>query len=59
MTTYTGYGQPPCGFCGNYHGPTCPLIKSIEYYPDGTIKRIEYARAEPEQKATDAAAGER
>jgi len=31
-----------CGHCGMYHGSVCPRIKAIEYYPNGTIKRIEY-----------------
>jgi hypothetical protein len=33
------------------HGPMCPRIKAIEYYPNGTVKRIEYrvAAAMPSQ----------
>jgi hypothetical protein len=31
-----------CGHCGMIHGGPCPRIKAIEYYPDGTVKRIEY-----------------
>lgn len=33
-----------CGHCGLWHGGIgiCPRIKGIEYYPDGTVKRIEY-----------------
>ncbi len=33
---------PPCGWCGRYHGPRCPIIKALEYHPDGSIKRVEY-----------------
>ena len=39
----TGGGvQEPCKFCGQWHGPLCPSVKAIEYYPDGAVKRIEY-----------------
>jgi hypothetical protein len=31
-----------CGHCGMIHGPICPRIKAVEYYPDGTVKRVEY-----------------
>jgi hypothetical protein len=31
-----------CGWCGMIHGPTCPRIKAIEYYPNGTVKRVEF-----------------
>ena len=31
-----------CQYCGGTHGPNCPIIKAIEYFPNGTIKRIEY-----------------
>jgi len=25
-----------------WHGPTCPRVKAIEYYPDGSVKRVEF-----------------
>lgn len=31
-----------CQYCGNYHGPTCPLVKAFEYHADGTLKRVEF-----------------
>jgi hypothetical protein len=31
-----------CGHCGLYHGAVCPRIRAIEYYPDGSLKRVEY-----------------
>jgi hypothetical protein len=34
--------EKKCEFCGTIHGPRCPSVKAIEYYPDGKIKRIEY-----------------
>ncbi len=30
-----------CEWCGQKHpGQACPLVKEIEYYPDGQIKRV-------------------
>ncbi len=29
-----------CKYCGKYHCSTCPRIESIEYYPNGTVKKI-------------------
>ena len=34
--------HPPCAHCGGWHACQCPRIKAIEYYPDGSIKRVEY-----------------
>ena len=32
-----------CGHCGLWHeGRVCPRVKAIDYYPDGTVKRVEY-----------------
>jgi hypothetical protein len=31
-----------CQWCAGYHIGTCSLVKAIEYYPDGTIKRVEF-----------------
>jgi hypothetical protein len=31
-----------CSYCGNIHGPRCPAVRSIEYYQDGTVKRVEF-----------------
>jgi len=36
-----------CPYCSDnnntvYHSGQCPRIKAIEYYPDGSIKRIEF-----------------
>ena len=37
-----------CPYCSNppnylaYHSGACPKVKSIEYYPDGTVKKIEF-----------------
>jgi hypothetical protein len=32
-----------CGHCGNWHpNAACPRIRAIEYYPDGTVKKVVY-----------------
>lgn len=36
-----------CPYCSSesvqvYHGGTCPRVKAIEYYPDGTIRKVEF-----------------
>lgn len=31
-----------CQHCGLIHGPLCPSVAAIEYFHDGTIKRVEY-----------------
>lgn len=33
---------PVCQHCGYIHNNICPRIKAIEYYENGTIKRVEY-----------------
>lgn len=38
-----------CRHCGQHHGPHCPLVKAVEYYPDGSLKRVEYIDAQPIQ----------
>lgn len=44
MTFNTGMPEMPhqCGHCGMWHTGTCPKIRSIEYYENGSIKKIEY-----------------
>lgn len=31
-----------CGHCGYMHDGVCPRLKSISYYENGMIKKIEY-----------------
>jgi hypothetical protein len=31
-----------CGWCNGFHTGKCPLVKAIEYHPDGTTKRVEF-----------------
>lgn len=34
-----------CRWCGMIHGPRCPEVKAIEYFQDGTVKRVAAACA--------------
>lgn len=36
-----------CQYCGNIHGGMCPRIKTIEYYANGQVKRIEFRDQDP------------
>jgi len=49
--------QGPCSYCGSYHVGVCPRIKSIEYYANGTVKRVELHGQPPAALADDGAAG--
>jgi hypothetical protein len=40
-------GMAACGFCGQYHIGECPKVKAREYYPNGTLKRIEFHELVP------------
>ena len=31
-----------CRHCGLWHAGACRRIRSIEYWPDGTVRRVEY-----------------
>lgn len=44
MSTTAANGS--CMHCGSGfpHQGTCPRIHAIEYYPDGTVKRVEYVQ---------------
>jgi hypothetical protein len=35
-----------CRFCGKFHGVQCPDVRAIEYYENGSIKRVEYKTAQ-------------
>ena len=37
----------PCRWCGVIHGIHCPLVKAYEYFPDGTLKRVEFHAPQP------------
>ncbi|MCS3690932.1 hypothetical protein M2194_004969 [Bradyrhizobium elkanii] len=34
-----------CQLCGLVHEFKCHLIKAYDYYPDGTVKRVEFITA--------------
>lgn len=36
-----------CQYCGGLHTTKCPLVAAIEFYPDGSTKRVEFIKAEP------------
>jgi len=38
MSSTGGVGR--CPYCGGYHTGTCPMIEEIEYYPNGTVKKV-------------------
>ncbi len=51
MSTITGvvFSSQLCGHCGCYHAVgACPRVKAIEYFPDGTVKRVEYHQGAPQ-----------
>lgn len=31
-----------CEHCGGWHSGQCPRVKAVEYWPNGTVKKIEY-----------------
>lgn len=31
-----------CCYCHQIHVGKCPLVKALEYHPDGTMKRVEF-----------------
>jgi hypothetical protein len=44
----TGDTPPPtgCRWCGEAHGPLCPMVKALEFAPDGvTVTRVEFLTA--------------
>lgn len=36
-----------CQWCAGNHIGTCPRVKSIEFHPNGAIKRVEFHEAKP------------
>lgn len=47
QTSGTANTIPKCQYCGSAfpHQGICPTVKAIEYYPDGTMKRVELKTA--------------
>lgn len=53
MIESTGGQFPLCPFCSNYHLGRCTEVKSIEYYENGTIKKVEYENGQDEPHRKD------
>lgn len=49
MTDSSALLTPNCEHCGHAgtHAGACPKIKAIEYYADGSTKRVEYFEPTP------------
>lgn len=41
------YPPPRCAHCGQWHDGVCSRVKSVEYYPNGTVKKIKYHDSPP------------
>ena len=41
-TTLTTEPQRSCQWCGRYHPGRCPEVKSLEFFQNGMVKRIEF-----------------
>lgn len=46
-STWTVVSDNGCPYCNNgifavYHRGICPKVKSIEYFPDGRTKKVEF-----------------
>ena len=39
-----------CPYCGMLHTGRCSQIRSIEYYPNGLIKKIEFENGQTDKK---------
>jgi hypothetical protein len=37
---------PVCPWCSYWHPGVCPKVRVIEFYPDGTVSRVEFHGAE-------------
>lgn len=38
----SGPSEVPCHWCGGWHSAKCPMVKAIEYHPNGMTKRVEF-----------------
>lgn len=45
-TSGTSIYAQQCQHCGCVHGAVCPSVRSVEYWPDGRIKKVEYERGQ-------------
>lgn len=44
MMTTTIPSLQTCQWCGFYHTGICPMATAIEYYPNGSVKRVEFGQ---------------
>ena len=42
MSTTSAVETAKCRWCGMIHGSLCPQVKAIEFFADGTVKRVEF-----------------
>ncbi len=47
MTFTPSTHYAPCPYCGHGHTGTCPKVRAIDYYQDGTVKRVEFYEPKP------------
>lgn len=39
----TGTNDPnKCQWCAGFHTGKCPLVKSMDFYADGTVRKVEF-----------------
>lgn len=51
--------NPKCAYCGQMpHPGVCPTVKAIEYYADGTVKRVEFKTAADYSQSYSTAPGQ-
>ena len=51
--TLNGVTIQRCGWCNMFHVGACPVVQEIEYFPNGTIKRVVYREATPTPESTN------
>lgn len=40
-----------CDYCGLHHMGACPRVKAIEYYENGTVKRVDLHTPKDERRS--------
>lgn len=45
--TTTGETPGRCYYCGCWHQGVCGRVESIEYHPDGTVKKVTFHAEAP------------
>ena len=47
MTSTTAETPGRCYYCGAYHEGVCARVASIEYHPDGTVRKVTFHNDAP------------